>query len=141
MLAYITHGSRLLIFRQPQHPEAGIQVPGGTVEVNEPLDLAVLREAYEETGLGNLTLVRFLGIAEYDCRPRGKQELHERHYFHLRCEGTPAATWEHWEDDPSEGDERHIVFLFSWANLPDGVPPLIAEMDEMLPALVADLQF
>lgn len=140
VLAYITHGSRLLIFRQPEYPEAGIQVPGGTVEHDEPLDLAALREAQEETGLPDLTLVRFLGVAEYDCHPHGKPEIHERYYFHLRCSGTPANEWDHWEEEPSEGEESRILFRFSWVDLPDGVPTLIAEMDEMLPALVAELQ-
>lgn len=139
VLAYITHGSGLLVFRQPQHPEAGIQVPGGTVEQDEPPDIAALREAREETGLLNLSLVRFLGSTDYDCRPHGKQEIHERHYFHLRCAGTPAETWDHWEEHPSEGETCRILFRFGWLSLPDGVPALISDMDEMLPALVADL--
>ena len=29
--AYITHGNRLLVFRHVHHPEAGVQVPVGTV--------------------------------------------------------------------------------------------------------------
>jgi hypothetical protein len=31
VLAYITHGERLLIFSHPDAPEAGLQVPGGDV--------------------------------------------------------------------------------------------------------------
>jgi len=53
--AFITrpspHGSELLLF---QHPNAGIQIPAGTVEANEtPVD-AASREAAEETGLTDL---------------------------------------------------------------------------------------
>lgn len=51
VLAYITHGNRLLVFRHPHAPEAGIQVPAGTVEEGEDPGTAVLREAAEETGL------------------------------------------------------------------------------------------
>lgn len=53
-IAYITQGDRLLVFRQPQYPEAGIQVPGGTIEDGESADEAALREAREETGLAEL---------------------------------------------------------------------------------------
>ena len=59
--AYITWQGRLLVFRQPDFPEAGVQVPAGTIEVDEMPEAAVLREAYEETGLAHLTVVRFLG--------------------------------------------------------------------------------
>ena len=36
--AYITRGDRLLVFRHPYVPEAGIQVPGGSVESDEDAD-------------------------------------------------------------------------------------------------------
>jgi len=49
----------LLVFR---HPNAGIQVPAGTVEIGETPRMAVLRETTEETGLQNLEIVRQLGI-------------------------------------------------------------------------------
>lgn len=49
-LAYITRGQELLVFRQIGAPEAGIQVPGGRVEVGEYPTDAVVREAREETG-------------------------------------------------------------------------------------------
>jgi ADP-ribose pyrophosphatase YjhB (NUDIX family) len=44
-----------------QHPTAGVQVPAGTVEENEPIADAVVREIAEETGLVNVRLVRRLG--------------------------------------------------------------------------------
>ena len=61
VLAYVTRGRRLLVFRQPESPEAGIQVPAGTVEEGEGPEVAVLREAREETGLDGLRLDAFLG--------------------------------------------------------------------------------
>ena len=42
------NGLDLLLF---EHPNAGIQIPAGTVEEGEPIEEAVLREVYEETGL------------------------------------------------------------------------------------------
>jgi len=61
MLVYITHANRLLVFRHPHHPEAGIQVPTGTIEQGESPEDAALREAFEETGLSNLEIGTFLG--------------------------------------------------------------------------------
>ena len=41
--AYITKGRRLLLFTQPGAPEAGVQVPAGTIEAGEIPDDAVMR--------------------------------------------------------------------------------------------------
>ena len=61
VVAYVTSGDRLLVFRHVHEPEAGIQVPAGTVEPGESPDDAVIREAHEETGLAGLTIRRYLG--------------------------------------------------------------------------------
>ncbi|MCA1720398.1 MAG: NUDIX domain-containing protein [Actinobacteria bacterium] len=77
--AYITRGDCLLVFHHRDVPleEAGVQVPAGTVRDDEPLAAAALREAVEETGLEDLTFVRYLGTSDYDVRP-GRNEVHER---------------------------------------------------------------
>jgi 8-oxo-dGTP pyrophosphatase MutT (NUDIX family) len=137
VLAYITHGTRLLVFRQPDFPEAGIQVPGGSVSPHEPLDLAVMREAREETGLDRLRLEAFLGDTQHDFSPRGRFEIHHRHYYHLTASDDVPETWHHHETDPSEGVYDSILFELLWVQLPDGVPRLISDMDEMLPQLVS----
>lgn len=51
----------LLLF---QHPQAGIQIPAGTVEISEKHMDAALREAKEETGLDNLNEARLIGVDE-----------------------------------------------------------------------------
>jgi len=60
--AFITRpgpcGVELLLF---QHPNAGIQLPAGTVEEEEPYRDAALREAAEETGLQQLSVVALIG--------------------------------------------------------------------------------
>ncbi len=48
----------LLLF---EHPTTGIQIPAGTVEAGEKAEHAVLREAAEETGLGDLIILETLG--------------------------------------------------------------------------------
>jgi 8-oxo-dGTP pyrophosphatase MutT (NUDIX family) len=140
VFAYITHGNRLLVFRHPFAPEAGIQVPAGTVEMGESPEVAVMREAFEETGLADLILVRYLGAHERDMSDYGRDEIHLRHFYHLRCEGAPPATWRHLELHPSAGTSEAIVFESFWAPLLIGVPPLIADHDQLLPALLASMQ-
>lgn len=55
-----SNGMELLLF---EHPNAGIQIPAGTVEEGEPFEQAVLRELMEETGLnaGDVRLRASLG--------------------------------------------------------------------------------
>jgi 8-oxo-dGTP pyrophosphatase MutT (NUDIX family) len=132
------HRANLLVFSHPDFPEAGIQVPAGTIEPGEEPEAAVLREAFEETGLIGLTLVAPLGERMRDVTPFGKDELHHRYFFHLRYDETPPQTWRHWEEFPSDGSER-VAFDFFWAQLPDGVPPLIAGHDAHLLALLRSM--
>lgn len=134
VLAYITHGGRLLVFRHPDHPEAGIQVPGGTVAEGEDPAAAVLREAMEETGLASLRLAAHLGDFEQSVPER--DENWTRHCYHLVCEENPPETWRHDELTPSDGTPGPITFEFFWVNLPDGVPELAAGHEVMLPRLM-----
>jgi 8-oxo-dGTP pyrophosphatase MutT (NUDIX family) len=140
VFAYITHGHHLLVFRHLYVPEAGIQVPAGTVETHERSEDAVLREASEETGLSDLTLDCFLGEQKRDMSDFGRDEIHHRRFYHLRYDGHPAATWRHEESDPYEGLEVvPIIFEFFWVRLPNDVPPLIADHGLMLPQLLKRL--
>ena len=137
VMAYITHHHHLLVFRHPGAPEAGIQVPAGTVEEHEQAEDAVLREAYEETGLTHLTLHCFLGDHERDMSDFGRDEVHHRRFYHLRCQGYPPTTWQHEECYHSGSSaQKPILFEFFWAPLPHAVPPLIADHGIMLPQLL-----
>jgi len=135
VLAYITHGSRLLVFSHPDAPEAGIQVPAGTVEDAEDPDDAVMREAFEETGLTGLRLVRFLGEQTFHRSENGLDEIHHRRFYHLRCDEYPPERWRHAELDPSDGSPGPITFELFWARIPDGIPPLVADHGTFLPRL------
>jgi 8-oxo-dGTP diphosphatase len=130
VFAYITKGSKLLVFEQPDSPEAGIQVPAGTLEEGETPETGVMREAWEETDLSGLKLCCFLGEQIRDMRDYNKQEIHHRYFYHLLCDDAPE-TWSHGEFSPSdepEHDERILRhrFDFYWVDLAD-VPELIAE--------------
>ena len=64
-------GQELLVFR---HPNAGYQLPAGTIEKGEAPAFAVVREVWEETGL-RVRVVRKSGVEERDA-PAGWGFLH-----------------------------------------------------------------
>lgn len=134
-VAYITHGDRLLVFRHTQYPEAGIQVPGGTIEPGETTEAGALREAYEETGLEGLQLHSYLGQYDLDLTPYGRQGMLRMYYYHLTCDGDPPERWLHHELDPSDGSPAPIEFELYWVRLPDEVPTLVGEQGIYLHAL------
>jgi len=51
-------GPELLLF---EHPSEGVQIPAGTVNPGEEIEIAACREAAEESGLVGLQLLRKLG--------------------------------------------------------------------------------
>ncbi|MHA2231466.1 MAG: NUDIX domain-containing protein [Candidatus Hodarchaeales archaeon] len=63
--AFITRNknqrTELLLF---QHPTAGIQIPSGTVENEETVEKALIREVAEETGLKNTSIKQYIGYME-----------------------------------------------------------------------------
>ena len=138
VVAYITRGDKLLVFSHPLYPEAGIQVPAGTIEKDESPDKAVIREAREETGLHELEIRSFLGMREHDLSPYGIAEVHRRHFYHLECRQETPTTWHHHEKDPSDGSTEPIEFEFFWVRFPDEVPELSGGQGELLSKLVAD---
>lgn len=77
-------GKQLLMF---QHPNAGIQLPAGTVEIDETPEQAAYREAYEETGLDQWEWIRQLGV-EVVPIPDGQVALLESFALH-NLEGEP----------------------------------------------------
>jgi ADP-ribose pyrophosphatase YjhB (NUDIX family) len=138
VLAYITDAGRLLVFGHPDSPEAGIQVPGGTVAEGEDREAAVLREAAEETGLSGLRIREYLGVFEQEVPER--DQIWRRHCYHLVFEGEPPNTWRHEERHPSDGTPGPYTFEFFWVELPDGVPALAPGHEVMLPRLLAAMR-
>jgi 8-oxo-dGTP pyrophosphatase MutT (NUDIX family) len=134
VVAYITRGDQLLVFSQPNGFEAGIQVPAGTMEPGEKPEEAVLREAFEETGLAGLEIVSFLGDREIDARKSGQNELHQSYFFHLRCTQTAPEQWEHKENHPHGSSTEQIIFALYWVNLSEA-PELAAEQGALLDRL------
>jgi 8-oxo-dGTP pyrophosphatase MutT (NUDIX family) len=134
VVAYITKDRNLLVLQHLDFPEAGIQVPAGTVKDGETPIQATFREVFEETGLKNVEYVSYLGDEVFDASIIGKNELHHRYYFHLTCIGDNQETWIHSEDDPSNEPGKSIFFNFYWVPI-DDVPILAGDLDKMLPLI------
>lgn len=120
VLAYIVRereGKReLLVFTHRDYPEAGLQVPAGTVEDGEEIEAGLRREVIEETGLTEFEVVR--EIATYEWTHPISGNLHERHVFLLRV---PPATPESWQWIETSGGQvselEGFVFCFRWYDL------------------------
>ena len=127
VLAYITRGQgpdlELLVFTHRDHPEAGLQVPGGTVEEGEQLIDAMYREILEETGISSEDLSLAENIHTYNYYPVQQETIHERTFFHLNYLGNQVE-WEHLVF--CEGEDNGLTFQFRW------------ERVESLPLLAGD---
>lgn len=114
VLAYITrespHGKELLVFRHQHHPEAGVQVPGGTVEDGEDLIAGLWREVEEETGLVHLKLIGQIAKAPFYADWRA--EWQERNVFHLEAPSNSSDTWVHVVKAGVE--DKGLSFEFFW---------------------------
>ncbi|MDE2802533.1 MAG: NUDIX domain-containing protein [Chloroflexota bacterium] len=138
VVAYVTRGDRLLVFRHVD-VDAGIQVPAGTLEPGESPSEGVLREAREETGIHSLQIVRFLGARDYDMSDHGNDEIHRRYHYHLKCVEDTPEVWRHFESDPTGRSQERIEFELYWVQLPDEVPGLAAPQGDFLPELLESL--
>lgn len=128
VLAYILNDKKLLIFDEPEFPEIGFQVPGGTVEEDENIFDAVIRESQEETGISTFEIISYLGQKDFFVE---KYNLRlNRHFFLLKTNEKKDETWEHTEKFNSIEDTE-ILFRFKWVELKD-MPVLLAEQDSMI---------
>lgn len=105
--------AELLLFIQPDSPDAPIQIPGGSLEHAETPENGVRRELKEEAGVEGLTLVRKVGISEVPWQGR----VFRRHCFVFDGEGLPER-WVH--EVFGSGVDRGMKFEFSWHQVRDG---------------------
>lgn len=127
VVCYVTRGTDLLVFRHTFAPEAGLQVPAGTIEPGEDPEIAALREVEEETGHSGFRRLRKLG--EYTHRFEERPEDHRRHVFHLAPPAGLPERWEHFA-------ENAHWFAFEWVPLA-AVPDLAASQGDLLHALAS----
>ena len=91
---------QILVFR---HPLAGIQIVKGTVEHDEPLENAALRELSEESGIDNASVEKFIGV--YSPQQTGP----DWYVFLCQVNETLADDWIH-----HCADDGGLNFEFFW---------------------------
>jgi len=114
VLAYITRNenAQLLVFDHQDFPEAGAQVPAGTVEDGEAVDVALWREVEEESGLKREQLQLAQKLAEVE----SQEWPTVRHVFHLVARENLPETWTHHVH--GAGEDKGLVFVYHWETLP-----------------------
>ena len=118
-ICYVVRGGQLLVFRHRDYPEAGLQVPAGTLLAGEAPASGAIRETEEETGRSGFQIVRALGAIDHEFRDTfagtERHELHERHFFLLAPPPGLSECWSHLaEEGEGNGD---FWFEFSWVPL------------------------
>lgn len=138
VLAYITKGEhterKILVFDQEGNPEAGLQVPGGTIEDDELLIDALYREIEEETGICRDQL-EFKGkVHKKNYFPEHREDvIHERNIFHLVYTGDDESEWNNRVQ--STGKDNGMVFHCQWMPIHD-LPELAAGQDDDIEFIV-----
>ena len=127
---YLTCGNRLLVFDEPDSPELGLQVPGGTIDPGESHLIGAMREFREETGLVLDTAFDHFTdqdipfetlVAEGKVQPPADRPLKGRHLrklYHASVPEISTEEWEHYEMTPSDGGPP-IRFRLFWLDLDD----------------------
>ena len=138
VLAYIIRssaaGQEVLVFHHRDHPEAGLQVPGGTVEPDEPLEVAVRREVAEESGLSDLVLIGQIAKAPFHAAWR--DEWQERHVFHLEAPADLPDSWTHVVQ--AQGEDQGLVFVYEWMPVDEAASKLRWGQGQWLHLVIGD---
>jgi 8-oxo-dGTP diphosphatase len=130
VLAYITRNrAEILVFKHDvSYPDTGVQIPGGGLEPNETLELGIMREVLEETGLKLTGTPVFLGARVRQSSQYGPQF---EHYFWLEADPSTPDAWTH---NVSAGELDHGM-KFHHEFVPLEAPGIDWEMDWFLPQL------
>jgi len=98
-------GPELLVFAGLEEP--GFEVPKGTVQPGETPAQAAAREILEESGLRELTLIRELGVTQW--------QDEEQHFFLFRADALLPDRFEHVVTG-QDGD-RGMRYQFTWIEI------------------------
>jgi len=107
-----TH-AELLLFTHVDHPDAPIQIPGGTIEAGEVPAAAAVRELFEESGAASLPLIRELGVSEVPSIAIPGTVL-RRHCYLFDGISLPES-WIH--TVTGEGEDQALRFEYRWYSI------------------------
>lgn len=127
-------GASLLVFEHVDAPEAGVQVPAGTIAEGETPEQTALREVAEETGLTGVRIVRKVGTFPYFHGERC--EWHQRHVFVLAAEGPVQARWTHVVT--ASGEDGGLRFACYWLDAAEARARLATGQGLYLPAALGE---
>ncbi len=131
---YVVARGQLLVFREPEFPEVGIQVPGGTLEPGETPEIGVVRELTEELGRTDFDVRDLVATQRFAFDKDGTRHVHDRHYFHVEPQTAWPAAWTHADETPDLGGPP-VHMEFFWIGLTDPSVSLFAGHGEALPKL------
>ena len=110
-------GHELLVFAHRDQPEAGVQVPAGTVEPGEAIEAAARRELAEESGLRPEQVRLMTKVAEADEAAPG--EAQHRHVFAFEPASPLPDRWAH--TVRGGGEDAGLVFECFWLPVTAGL--------------------
>ncbi len=99
---------QVLVFQHKNLPDAGIQIPKGTVKEDEDTFSAVIREVKEETGIQRFEVEKL--ITE-DYWENDDGAMHNRYFYKIVC-NEMADEWEY--NPTGGGEEEGLTFQFFW---------------------------
>lgn len=128
----------VLVFDHVKYMEVSPQLPSGTVEPDEDIKAAALRELEEESGLSPKTDLHF--IDRYIFFKTYNQQYQERNIFVLSDPSIPE-TWTHIVT--GQGQDQNLEFRYYWlpleiakaklqANLADGFTMFSEKINSVL---------
>lgn len=116
VVAYIvsSDSQKVLVFEHDKKwSEAGVQVPAGTVDANEEVESAALREAEEECGLRDLSIV--CKLDDYLMYRNTHTQFNRRHVYLMRSDSAEGKEWTH--SVQGDGVDKGMNFHFYWLPL------------------------
>ena len=120
-----------------EHPVAGYQIPKGTVEDDESIEAAVLRELEEESGISTGSIIDKIGALDWVIdagTTTFKKSQRQEWHIYLVDPGEPLpARWEH----VAEGSEAEngLIFRYFWQpleDIPDAFHPVYHRVIQMV---------